>query len=72
MTRDTLAAALRGIRPGLTELMCHPGRYDDTLEAAPTRLKQERQRELEALTAPEIRAMLESNGIELTSYRKIP
>ena len=52
--------------------MCHPGRYDDTLEAAPTRLKQERQRELEALTAPEIRAMLESNGIELTSYRKIP
>jgi predicted glycoside hydrolase/deacetylase ChbG (UPF0249 family) len=71
LTRDSLAAALRGLRPGLTELMCHPGRYDSALESATTRLKQERQRELEALTAPEIRALLESNGVELTSYRAL-
>jgi predicted glycoside hydrolase/deacetylase ChbG (UPF0249 family) len=69
MTRDLLAAELRRIRPGLTELMCHPGHYDAALEAAPTRLKHERQRELEALTAPEIHALLEANGIELTNYR---
>jgi predicted glycoside hydrolase/deacetylase ChbG (UPF0249 family) len=69
MTRGSLAAALRGIRPGLTELMCHPGRYDASLESAPTRLKHERQQELEALTAPEIRTLLEANRIELTSYR---
>jgi predicted glycoside hydrolase/deacetylase ChbG (UPF0249 family) len=72
LTRDSLAAALRGLRPGLTELMCHPGRYDADLESAPTRLKHERQRELEALTAPEIRSLLESNGVELTSYRALP
>jgi len=69
MTRDSLAAELRRIRPGLTELMCHPGHYDAALEAAPTRLKHERQRELDALTAPEIRVLLEANGIELTNYR---
>jgi len=71
MTRGSLAAALRGIRPGLTELMCHPGRCDASLESAPTRLKHERQEELEALTAPEIRALLEANAIELTSYRAV-
>ncbi len=71
MTRDSLAAELRRIRPGLTELMCHPGRYDADLESAPTRLKRQRQEELTALTAPEIRALLEANGIELTSYRAI-
>ena len=71
MTRDSLAAELRRIRPGLTELMCHPGRYDAALEAAPTRLKHQRQQELDALTAPGIRAVLEANGIELTSYRAI-
>jgi predicted glycoside hydrolase/deacetylase ChbG (UPF0249 family) len=71
MTRDSLAAELRGIRPGLTELMCHPGRYDAALEASPTRLKRQRQEELTALTAPEIRALLEANGIKLTSYRKL-
>jgi predicted glycoside hydrolase/deacetylase ChbG (UPF0249 family) len=71
MARESLAAELSGIRPGLSELMCHPGHCDAALESAPTRLKQERQRELDALTSPEIRAMLEANGIELTSYRNL-
>ena len=71
LTRDSLVAALRGLRPGLTELMCHPGRYDVALESAPTRLKWERQRELEALTAPEMRTLLAANAVELTSYRPL-
>lgn len=70
MTPESLARALEGLKPGLTELMCHPGRYDADLEAAPTRLKQERQRELEALTAPEIRAKLDAAGIQLVNYRE--
>lgn len=69
MTRSSLARALRRLKPGLTELMCHPGRYDRELESAPTRLKRERQGELEALTDPEIRALLASEGIQLTSFR---
>jgi len=69
MSRRSLARALARLRPGLTELMCHPGRYDQELEGAPTRLKRQRQVELEALTEPEIRDLLQARGIELTSFR---
>jgi predicted glycoside hydrolase/deacetylase ChbG (UPF0249 family) len=53
---------------GSTELMCHPGRCGHALRAAPTRLKESRERELEALVAPEVRAALQRNGIELVNY----
>ena len=69
MNRQSLARLLERLRPGLTELMCHPGRYDQELEAAPTRLKRQRQAELEALTDPGIRELLRSRGIELSSFR---
>ncbi len=69
LNRESLARALRSLRPGITELMCHPGLYDQELERAPTRLKRERQSELEALTDPEIRELLRAYGIELTSFR---
>ena len=69
MTRDSLLAALQRLKPGLTELMCHPGLYDDELERAPTRLKRQRQIELEALTSPEARQLLHRNGVELVSFR---
>lgn len=72
MTRESLTTALGKLRPGITELMCHPGRYDADLESAPTRLKQSRQVELEALTTPEIRALLKENGIELSNFRQCP
>ena len=68
MTTESLARELTRLKPGLTELMCHPARYDAELEAAPTRLKQERARELTALTAPEIRAQLDTAGVQLTNY----
>jgi chitin disaccharide deacetylase len=53
---------------GSTELMCHPGYCGEALRAARTRLKESRERELEALTAPETRAALARNGIELVPY----
>ena len=71
MTRQSLALELERLRPGLSELMCHPGRYDQELEDSPTRLKRERQAELEALTAPEIRSLLRERGIELMSFREL-
>lgn len=64
-----LLAALGGLRPGLTELMCHPGICDLELRRAPTRLKEQRQRELEALTDPEARRLLDREQVELTSFR---
>jgi predicted glycoside hydrolase/deacetylase ChbG (UPF0249 family) len=59
------------IPDGSTEFMCHPGRCTDLLRAAPTRLKESRQRELEALIAPEVRAAMERNDIELVNYRNL-
>lgn len=71
MTRERLLARLGRLRPGLTELMCHPGLCDEELRRAPTRLKQERQVELEALTSPEVRQLLERKQIQLTSFRAL-
>jgi predicted glycoside hydrolase/deacetylase ChbG (UPF0249 family) len=53
---------------GSTELMCHPGRCGEALRAGRTRLKESRERELEALIAPEVRAAAERNGVELVGY----
>ena len=41
------------------------------LRNAPTRLKESREREFEALVAPETRAALERNGIELVRYAQL-
>jgi predicted glycoside hydrolase/deacetylase ChbG (UPF0249 family) len=54
---------------GTAELMCHPGLHDDELEQARTRLKRERERELEALCDPSLRLIAERHGVELIDYR---
>ena len=53
---------------GSTELMVHPGRCGPTLRSAPTRLKESREAELEALVSPEVRAAMVRSGIELVNY----
>jgi predicted glycoside hydrolase/deacetylase ChbG (UPF0249 family) len=63
-----LVQLLAGLPDGSTELMCHPGYCTPALRGARTRLKESRERELEALTAPETRAAIESNSIELVAY----
>jgi len=69
-TRE-LVALIRALPDGLTELMCHPGRATDELRAARTRLKESREQELAALTAPETRRALEESGVELADYRML-
>lgn len=66
-----LVALIRSLPEGSTEFMCHPGVCTDELRSAATRLKESRQRELAALTAPEVRAALEESGVELASYRDL-
>jgi len=63
-----LVQLLARLPDGSTELMCHPGYCGETLRGARTRLKESRERELEALMAPETRAALERHGIELVGY----
>ncbi len=51
-----------------SELMCHPGYVDPALASAGTRLIEERERELEALTSPRIRRLVDGLGIRLVDY----
>jgi predicted glycoside hydrolase/deacetylase ChbG (UPF0249 family) len=66
-----LAQLIRELPEGLTEFMCHPGYCGDDLRRARTRLKDSRERELEALVAPEVRAALVEAGVELVNYREL-
>jgi predicted glycoside hydrolase/deacetylase ChbG (UPF0249 family) len=66
-----LVKLLEVIPEGSTELMCHPGRCRDALRAAGTRLKESRERELEALMASETRDAIERNGIQLVNFGKL-
>jgi predicted glycoside hydrolase/deacetylase ChbG (UPF0249 family) len=68
---ERLGRMLLRLRPGLTELMCHPGRLTSELRAARTRLKESREIELAALIDPGIRQILEQRGIELVNYRLV-
>jgi predicted glycoside hydrolase/deacetylase ChbG (UPF0249 family) len=69
-TRE-LVELIRQLPEGTTELMCHPGRCTQELRATHTRLKESREAELEALTAPEVGAALEQAGVRLASYREL-
>ena len=68
---NDLAALAAALPEGSTELMCHPGYCGAALRAAPTRLKESRERELEALIAPETRQALERHSIELVSFAQL-
>ncbi len=66
-----LAGLFAALPEGATELMTHPGYCRAELAAARTRLRESRERELEALCAPEVRAAMERNGIRLSGYRQL-
>lgn len=69
---DTFAAALSNLPDGTTEFMCHPGFLGSELEHAATRLKESRVRELEALTSPRIRDLLDAKAIRLSPFDMDP
>lgn len=64
-----MIATLEKLPDGLTEFMCHPGKWGPELQGAATRLKESRAVELAALTSPEVRRVIERRGIKLTDYR---
>jgi Uncharacterized protein conserved in bacteria len=68
---NDLAKLIRALPEGVTEFMCHPGHCGDDLRAAHTRLKESREEELRALTAPEVRAALAEAKVRLASFREI-
>ncbi len=69
-TTERLLDALAGLPAGVTELMCHPGHYDEAL--AGSRYGKQRETELAALCDPEARATLERLGIRLGHFGILP
>jgi hopanoid biosynthesis associated protein HpnK len=70
LDRDAVRAIIGSLPDGTTELMCHPGVADVALGRAATRLTRQRERELEALLDPAVRASLGS-AVALISYRDL-
>lgn len=66
-----LTALIRSLPEGSTEFMCHPGICTAELRAAHTRLKESREEELRALTAPEVRDALRDSGVELATFSSL-
>lgn len=66
-----LIDVIQALPDGSTEFMCHPGYCTDELRCMPTRLKEARQRELQALTDPAVRKALAASQVRLVSYREL-
>ena len=64
-------AVAEGLPEGTWEMVCHPGYDDAELAGVRTRLRASRVQELQALTSPEAREVLEKSGVELISYRAL-
>ena len=66
-----LGALLENMPEGTWELVCHPGYNDADLDRVRTRLRASRVHELELLTSPDTRRLIESLGIELITYNEL-
>jgi len=70
LTRRPLEQILRKIPNGLYELLCHPGEGDADTQTRYNHWGYRWAEELEALTAPETRMVLNEEGIVLTSFAR--
>jgi predicted glycoside hydrolase/deacetylase ChbG (UPF0249 family) len=66
-----LVKLIGSLPEGSTEFMCHPGHCGDALRRAGTRLKESRERELEALQAGQVREALAVHGVQLVNYSQL-
>lgn len=71
MDEEAMATALTKLSPGTTEFMCHPGYLGPDPPGFPTRLRESRVRELEALTSPKVARVIKEHGIFLANYRTL-
>jgi hopanoid biosynthesis associated protein HpnK len=68
---EILQMIIRDLPVGISELMCHPGYVDTHLSRTPTRLVEQREREIQAMIQPEVKRLVAQHGIELISYRHL-
>jgi len=69
-TMENLLQIIAGVGAGTSELMCHPG-YVDPAFARESSYNHQRERELQILTDPAVRAAIRLNGIELISFAEL-
>ena len=72
LDRELLELMVLEVPDGTTEIMCHPGYVDEALLRTRTRLRAQRETELQALTDPHVRQLVTEQGINLISYGKLP
>lgn len=68
-TVTRLLSIIQTLQPGVTELMCHPGYFDDAI--AHSRYGRQRDVERQALCAPEVAATLRENEVQLVTYAAV-
>ncbi len=68
---SALRRLIEQLPDGTSEIMCHPGICDAELEKSSTRLKQQRQVELDALLDDEVRTAVRESGVRLIPYRDL-
>ena len=61
---------LRSLKPGISEIYCHPALARDELKSCALDWQQ-RQRDFEFFTSQKIRQLVKDEGIELIGYRKL-
>ena len=71
LTEEDLLRLLRRLRPGLTEIMVHPGYCDGVLDNWPQSRYYKREQELTALTSPRVKALVERHQIKLINYSAV-
>jgi chitin disaccharide deacetylase len=71
LTEEALLQMLQRLRPGLTEIMVHPGYCDSVLDNWPQSRRYKREQELTALTSPRVKALIQRHRIKLVSYSAI-
>lgn len=64
---ETLLRDLPNLPEGVSEMICHPGYAHDVVEA----YKEPRENELRALTDPRVSKMLQSEQIELVTFKHL-
>ena len=68
---ETLRKMIDSLEDGTTEIMFHPGVYDDALAKTGTRLLVQRELELQALVDPGVRDTLAERDVRIISYREL-
>ncbi len=71
MSTAALRHVIEHLPEGTSEIMCHPGVCDVELEKSATRLKQQRQVELDSLLDAEVGRAVRESGVRLMPYKDL-